>query len=392
MLDDQQADVIVTLCQFEMYFPPSFFDVMVHLVVHLVREIKICGPVFMRYMYPFEMHMGTLKRKTKNRYRPEASIVEGTVAEEVIEFVTQYLTDVEPIGLCKSRHEGRLDGQGIIGFKLMSIGDDMFHKAHLLVLQHLSEVHPYLEEHMTILKSQNPSKNERWLTNEHNRSFVIWFKDKVMSQLSQTNHNVSDTIKWLAYGPKFQVSSYEVYAINGYVFHTKRQDEKSKMQNSGVSVVASSREFASAKDNKPINATMSYYGVIENIWELEYRDFTIPLFQCKWADNHRAVQVDEHGFTLVDFDRVSHDNDPLILASQVKQVFYVTDPADHKWSVVLPGKRRIVGIDDVVDEEEYNQFDENPPFSIGVSLSEEEVDLNANYARSDHNEGVWIAG
>ena len=162
------------------------------------------------------------------------------------------------------------------------------------------------------------------------------------------------------------------------------------MQNSGVSVVASSREFASAKDNKPINATMSYYGVIENIWELEYKDFTIPLFQCKWADNHRAVRVDEHGFTLVDFDRVSNDNDPLILASQAKQVFYVIDPSDHKWSVVLPGKRRIVGISDVVDEEEYNQFDENPPFSVGVSVSEEEVGLNASYARSDHDEGVWI--
>jgi hypothetical protein len=51
-LDALQAEVIVTLCHLEMYFPPSFFDVMVHLVVHLVREIKICGPVFLRYMYP----------------------------------------------------------------------------------------------------------------------------------------------------------------------------------------------------------------------------------------------------------------------------------------------------------------------------------------------------
>ena len=89
---------------------------------------------------------------------------------------------------------------------------------------------------------------------------------------------------------------------------------------------------------------------------------------------------------------MSNDNDPLILASQAKQVYYVTDPADHKWYVVLPGKRHIVGIGDVVDEEEYNQFDENPPFSVGVNVPEEEVDLNANYTRSDHNEGVWIVG
>jgi len=54
MLDDLQADVVETMCRFEMYFPPSFFDIMPHLVIHLVREIKLCGPVWGRYMYPFE--------------------------------------------------------------------------------------------------------------------------------------------------------------------------------------------------------------------------------------------------------------------------------------------------------------------------------------------------
>ncbi|KAL4563659.1 hypothetical protein LXL04_027704 [Taraxacum kok-saghyz] len=47
ILDSWQSDIIMTLCQLEMYFPPSFFDVMVHLISHIVREIKICGPVFL---------------------------------------------------------------------------------------------------------------------------------------------------------------------------------------------------------------------------------------------------------------------------------------------------------------------------------------------------------
>lgn len=47
-LDELQREVTVTLCQFEMHFPPSFFDIMVHLVVHLVREAKLCGPVYLR--------------------------------------------------------------------------------------------------------------------------------------------------------------------------------------------------------------------------------------------------------------------------------------------------------------------------------------------------------
>lgn len=66
-LDAQQAEVVTTLCHLEMYCAPSFFDIMVHLIVHLVIEIKICGPVFLRHMYPFERYMGILKSYVRNR-------------------------------------------------------------------------------------------------------------------------------------------------------------------------------------------------------------------------------------------------------------------------------------------------------------------------------------
>ena len=46
-LDQLENEVVVILCQLEMYFPPSFFDIMVHLIIHLVREVRICGPVFL---------------------------------------------------------------------------------------------------------------------------------------------------------------------------------------------------------------------------------------------------------------------------------------------------------------------------------------------------------
>lgn len=38
----------------ERFFPPSFFDVMVHLPIHLAQEALIGGPVHFRWMYPFE--------------------------------------------------------------------------------------------------------------------------------------------------------------------------------------------------------------------------------------------------------------------------------------------------------------------------------------------------
>ena len=34
-----QEEIVVILCELEMYFPPAFFNVMVHLLVHMVEDI-----------------------------------------------------------------------------------------------------------------------------------------------------------------------------------------------------------------------------------------------------------------------------------------------------------------------------------------------------------------
>ena len=50
-LQEIQKELVVTLCLLEKYFPPSFFDIMVHLMVHLVREFELGGPIFFRWMH-----------------------------------------------------------------------------------------------------------------------------------------------------------------------------------------------------------------------------------------------------------------------------------------------------------------------------------------------------
>ena len=67
-LDDLETEAIILLCQLEMYFPPSFFDIMVRLIVHLVREIRLCDPVFLRWMYPIERCVKIFKGYMKNPY------------------------------------------------------------------------------------------------------------------------------------------------------------------------------------------------------------------------------------------------------------------------------------------------------------------------------------
>ena len=90
-MDDLENQAAIILCELEMHCPPSFFDIMIHLIVHLVWEIRLCGPVFLCWMYPVERYMKVLKGYTKNRYRPEASIVERYLVEEAIEFCSKYI-------------------------------------------------------------------------------------------------------------------------------------------------------------------------------------------------------------------------------------------------------------------------------------------------------------
>ena len=61
------------------------------------------------------------------------------------------------------------------------------------------------------------------------------------------------------------VITWKRYDINEYSFYIKSQDNKSTMQNSGVSLRAESQHFAIVYDEKPHVASMPYFGVIEEI-------------------------------------------------------------------------------------------------------------------------------
>ena len=105
--------MVQCLVSFELVFPPSFYNIMMHLLVHLVKEISILGPVFLHNMFPFERFMGVLKKYVNNSARPEGSIAKDYRTEKVIEFRVDFIPNIDPIGVPESRHEGRLSGKGI---------------------------------------------------------------------------------------------------------------------------------------------------------------------------------------------------------------------------------------------------------------------------------------
>ena len=382
-LQQLQDEVVVTLCLLEKYFPPAFFDVMVHLTVHLPREIKLCGPVWLRWMYSMERYMKILKGYVRNRHRPEGCIIECYIAEEAVEFCSEYLANARTIGVPKGIEE-RIESRS--GFKVIPIDYKTLCEAHYYVLQNTTVVDPYMCEHLSFVRTLYPTKakNEKWLQAEHKRSFSSWFKRKIETELAHPENTISQQIRWLAHEPKREVLSYSGYGIGGYYYNTSDHDSRSTTQNSGVMVEAESLHMSTAKDKNPIYANMLYYGVIEDIWELNYTQFKILVFRCKWVDNKGGVKVDENGFTLVDLNKEGDPNDQFIFASQAKQVFYVNDPNGGRWSVVLTTKPKLYDRGDVCDN-----IEETPSFSRGLPESDDIDNEDVAYVREDC-EGIYV--
>ncbi len=60
-MEDLKNDVAMVLVLLEHELLPFFFDIMTHLLVHLMEELVICGLLHMRWMYFIECYLKTLK-------------------------------------------------------------------------------------------------------------------------------------------------------------------------------------------------------------------------------------------------------------------------------------------------------------------------------------------
>jgi hypothetical protein len=219
----------------------------------------------------------------------------------------------------------RLTGKRTIRKQAISPDPNLFHCAHFHVLQQMSIVYEYLDEHNEVLLRDNPGHNESWLANEHMRKFISWLRGRI----SQSDTQTREYLKKLTRGPIFIVVTYQGYNINGYTFYTEQQDKKRTYQNSGVCVDAY---------DVTVQDKNMYYGQIQEIWELDFHDFKIPLFCCNWDDAIKGVVKDKYEFISVDLNRQGYKSKPFVLAKHVAQVFYVLDTTNKRLKVVIPGK------------------------------------------------------
>ncbi|XP_028104195.1 uncharacterized protein LOC114303271 [Camellia sinensis] len=299
-LNRLQSQIALTLFHLERIFPPSFFDIMEHLPIHLAEEAKIAGPVQYRWMYFVERYLMTLKSYMRNRSHPEGSIAQGYLVEECMTFCSRYLHDVE------SKLHRRLRNCDV-------------------------------SDNPQILMGRALGKG---------KGFVLDNTTWVAELLATENVALLDEIKILALGPSQKATRFNGYIINGTRYHTRSRELRRKTQNNGVMVKAKTSSYASAKDINPVEGDVAYYGYVTDIIELYYsHDHRYMLFMCNWIDNNKGLKQDDFGFTLVNFNHLLYANkqdsdEPFILASQAQQVFYVNDYVDEYWNVVLKMKPR----------------------------------------------------
>ncbi|KAK1382955.1 hypothetical protein POM88_020690 [Heracleum sosnowskyi] len=285
---------------------------------------------------------------------------------------------------------GRLHGEGVTGGQQVAIDSAQWHRVHLSVLHNTVDVVPFVDLHKESIIAENPEKGANWIEVEHNRTFIDWFKNYVTNELMQNSESISDRVKWLSRGPDSFVYSYKCYLINGYTFYTREHDATNTMQNSGVSITATALH-QSNHDEDPILAKTTYFGRIANIWELDYVGFRMPVFDCDWVNNVGGVHVEDSGFIRVDLAKIGYKDDSFIMATQAQQVFYVTDPVDKKWSIVVMSNKLnnnyqvSDGVDEEVDNIDDPFFGENIPISM-----EDGDDFEYFYSRNDHDEGEYV--
>ena len=139
----------------------------------------------------------------------------------------------------------------------------------------------------------------------------------------------TDELWALANGPGVIVNLYSGCISNGVRFHIKDRDNRRRTQNSGLVV-----------EGEYNGESLEFYGSLGRVWVLYYMmGYKVVLFHCEWYDSgHSRTCVTDAHVTSIDIRSRWYKNDPFVLPSQVRQVFYINDTKLNRggdyWKVV----------------------------------------------------------
>ncbi|KAF9614193.1 hypothetical protein IFM89_015701 [Coptis chinensis] len=210
------------------------------------------------------------------------------------------------------------------------------------VLTHSLKNAEWEEKYQVYLQSHKSRGKNRWGSQAKELDYIRWLR------LQLQNEKVSP-FKRIVDGPSFTAVSYNRYTANGYVFYTPDSESTTTTKNSGVSMKAVTSFRASTKDRNLVDDEVTYYGVVKRILELDYVEFKQTVFYCDWVrieDKTNGCTVDpDMNLVFVNLGRfmrnTSEVDEPFILASEAKQVFYCRDLSRDNWHVVLDAPKRL---------------------------------------------------
>lgn len=169
----------------------------------------------------------------------------------------------------------------------------------------------------------------------------------------------------MACGPNLRVWKYNGCIVNGVRFLAKDRDNRTRSQNSGITC-----------EGEHNDKVIDFYGLLNKVIKIEYGEgFNVYLFLCEWYDlGKRRTIIKETHFTSVNVSGRWYKNDPYILASQAKQVFYLDDlKLGHNWKIVQRfNHRHVFDVPEDETDEEFKVQVENivhlddEPFDIHV--------------------------
>ncbi|GJR28057.1 hypothetical protein Tco_1104289 [Tanacetum coccineum] len=320
--------VVEILCELERIYPPAFFDIMIHLPIHLALEALEGGPIHPRWMFPFERFMKKLKGYVRNKAKPEGSIAEGYVAEEALTLSSHYFRDVTtkfnrlernvdpPPPTCQFQaFRSVCNTIGLRSFP--PFGAKEFNKARWYVLHNSPEIDTYRAQFQSLFPEKNMLEE-----------FTSWFRtlicERHANNLQDPEVSTTSELFALANGPSRTPMSVNACVVDGVRYVVQSRDERRTTQNSGICAPGPDGEMS--------------YGQLQEILEFKYLSFKVALFRVKWFDTRNNGRVKKltfrNGMTQIIGSGEWWKNDQYILATQVKQVFYLEDPAKPNVKVV----------------------------------------------------------
>ena len=146
---------------------------------------------------------------------------------------------------------------------------------------------------------------------------------------------------------------------NGHHFRIKRVDDKRKTYDCGISASFEVECRSHANDRQPITSTLRYYGVLEDIIELDFISFKKVLFCVQWyklikVGEEKTILLHNNGFNMINTSRFEATSEPYVFPNQCDQIFLIPNLEQHDWSFVIdydPRGRRVTFNEDVEDHD-----------------------------------------